>query len=801
VLERLRQRLQLLLVDEFQDTDPVQSEIVRRLSLEGDPADCPSLFVVGDPKQSIYGWRDADLGAYEAFQEVLESRGGQRFHLAINFRSTQEVLDEVERVVAPVMHMKPGVQPPFQSLEAAHMPKGAKPFRSGNWWEVEYWVSWRPDPSGSGLSQGNNAETQRIEAKALAEDIFQLHSQAGVAWNDIGILFRKTMAQPVFLEELRRRGVPFAVTRDRNYYQRREVIEVAAWLRTIINPADHLALLTVLRSVTIGVPDAALIPLWSQAFPKLVTELEAPDTQHLGEIEQVVNKAAASLPEGIPGIERIAGWERPLIAAMAGLARLRLSYREDPADIFVGNVRRELLIEAFEAARFQGRFRLANLNRFFRQLEAALESEDSDVHAILRALRLGVLEAREAEEAMPRDAVEDAVQVMTIHTAKGLEFRHIYLVQMHSGTRSGGNDLLEAREISPGDWEYQLFKAPTLSFQRAAAKIHNIEVAEAVRTLYVALTRACERLVLIGRWPETPAPVPAEGAGNYIDLVQNRSGLPLSIATLANDPANQLLGFHDQDKIRWRFLGNAQLIGASRKKESPATWILSAEALREHGAQRKQRAQEAQARMGRRLVQPATAGVSERIEATGLVEGELQDRGEALSIGTALHRALETWDLEAPPAEELERQRELLPRYFPAQPSAETLEETGERLEGIAEGALLERLTKLREQIVGREVPVVLASSGAESDPVGAITGAIDLLYRDPESGQLVIADFKSDRIGPGPALEHRANAYAVQEQRYAKAVRIALELNHTPRTELWWLWLDLVTDAEGAAL
>ena len=427
-------------------------------------------------------------------------------------------------------------------------------------------------------------------------------------------------------------------------------------------------------------------PNWSLSW-------ECPTKTVLEEIEQSVAKTAASLPNGIPGIKRIAGWEKPLVAAMAALARLRLSYHQDPADVFVGNVRRELLIEAFEAARFQGRFRLANLNRFFRQLEAALDSEDSDVHAILRALRLGVLEAREAEEAMPRDAVEDAVQVMTIHTAKGLEFKHIYLVQMHSGTRSGGNDLLEAREINPGDWEYQIFKAPTLSYQRAAAKIQSIEVAEAVRTLYVALTRACERLVLIGRWPESPTPIPAEEAADYVDLVQNRGGLPASIGTLANDAATQLLGFHDQDEIRWRFLGNAQLLGASRKTELPASWVLDADTLRRHAGRRERNGREAQKRMGRRLTQPATAGVSQRLKPGGSSSGQLEggqseesqvdgeDRADALALGTALHKALETWDLERPPEEELERQRERLPLYFSRQASGSALKE-GRRASG-----------------------------------------------------------------------------------------------------------------------
>ncbi|MDX1644732.1 MAG: UvrD-helicase domain-containing protein, partial [Thermoanaerobaculia bacterium] len=91
VLTRERQRIRLLLVDEFQDTDSVQSRIVRLLGLEGGSAARPSLFVVGDPKQSIYAWRDADLKAYEAFEEALLAAGGERHVLSRNFRSVPAV--------------------------------------------------------------------------------------------------------------------------------------------------------------------------------------------------------------------------------------------------------------------------------------------------------------------------------------------------------------------------------------------------------------------------------------------------------------------------------------------------------------------------------------------------------------------------------------------------------------------------------------------------------------------------------------------------------------------------------------
>jgi len=777
VVQRLRQRLKLLLVDEFQDTDPVQSEIIRTLALEGDPADCPSLFVVGDPKQSIYGWRDADLAAYDAFEELIRSRGGEKYTLSVNFRSAQEILDEVERAVSPVMRPEAGLQPPFRALQAAPGDKKPAPFRTDHWREIEYWVSWRPDPSTDDLGPGT-------------------------------VLFRKTRAQPRFLEEFRRLGIPFAVNRDRNYYQRREVIDAAAWVRAIINPADHLALLTLLRSITVGVPDAALIPLWTRSFPQLVTELRGPDAAQLEALRDLVTEAAAAVPGDIPGLEAIAGWEQSLVVALSSLARLRHSYRHHPPDRFVGKLRRELLVEASEAARFQGKFRLANLQRFFRQLESALEGDAADVHSILRALRLGVRQAREAEEAVPRDAVEEAVQVMTIHTAKGLEFAHVYLVQMHSGTGGGGGEPLDAREITPEDWEYQLFGASTLFFDRAEEKSRRIGAAEAVRTLYVALTRASERLVLVGSWPVEPVPVEPADAKSYIQLLQNRTGLPDSLTSLANDTGVRAReGYFDHDGIRWRFLGSGRALGARRRPRPRAAWLPDRERLMRNQYRYQLRRAAAEERMNRRLQAAVTAGVSDSDKSTASgfrddtnePSGPLDlERSAAMAIGTALHHCLENWNFAHPMADEIDRQLDRLPGYFQHPPAADALQAATDQLRRLADGDLLPRLQSLEGHFIGREVPVILTPEPIDTAtdraaPVGCFAGSIDLLYRDPSDGELIVADFKTDRLTTAEEIRQRAADYALQQQRYARAVQEAFDLDRPPRTELWFLWSDQI--------
>ena len=127
-----RRGMDQLLVDEFQDTDDVQCRIVRRLALDGPEDQRPGLFVVGDPKQSIYAWRSADLAAYDGFVDDVKAAGGEKHPLTSNFRSVRPILEEVELLVKPVMHEEHGFQPAFEGLDAtddriavARIPTGA----------------------------------------------------------------------------------------------------------------------------------------------------------------------------------------------------------------------------------------------------------------------------------------------------------------------------------------------------------------------------------------------------------------------------------------------------------------------------------------------------------------------------------------------------------------------------------------------------------------------------------------------------------------------------------------------------
>ncbi len=849
VAGRVRRRIDQLLVDELQDTDRLQCDVVAALGLSGPAGERPGLFLVGDPKQSIYGWRNADLTAYEALWRRVEAAGGLRLTLAENFRSVPAILEEVARTVAPVMVERPGLQPRFEPLvpcaRLAAEPGFAREPRA----PVEHWVSWLGEGGTEpALAETRSGDATRLEAEAIARDLARLHRDEGLAWGEAAILLRAFSDLDDYLDALRRHGVPFAVTGDRQYYRRREVIDAAALVRAVLDPGDHLALLTLIRSPAVGVPDAALIPLWAEGLPSLMSELAAPEPEALEALRGVVERAARRLPrpDEVPGLERVAGWDRVLLAAIEALARLRRDFATEPADRFVGRLRRLVPLEAVAAARYLGPYRLANLERFFRRLGEAMESSAGDVTAILRALRRGVAEGLAEEEGQLQGAAEDAVQVMTIHKAKGLDFGHVYLPQLHKMSPPETLPAVAVRESGAGAddpgaerrVEYCLFGAPTPGWAAVADEGRRVAAAERVRTLYVAMTRARERLVLSGAWPEGPVPRPPEAARSYVDLLGERFRSVASVRELWDRAAHPTgrggaPGRVEAHATRWVFpalLGDRDEAGEAppARTEPGAGGGAGPEAV----AAASERLQERRSRAVERRRRPLGGAVSKEAhrrleelaerrfeEAPGAesppdraVAGTAApERPAARAAGSAVHRLLEELDLGAgvgAAAEQIEAARERLAErvrpYLPAGADpAEAVAAAREVLDRLARGPLLERLAALGDRVVARELPVLLAAPaageaggggaderpGVAQRPVSFVSGAVDLLYRDRLSGELVVADFKTDRAAGDDDLRRLAAVYAPQVTLYARAVGEALGLPAPPRAELWFLW------------
>jgi len=791
VAAQVRAGIDQILVDEFQDTDAGQCEILRRL-LHGEG---PTVFVVGDPKQSIYGWRNADLAAYRAFTEELVPEPSERGLLCVNHRSVQPVLDEVERCIAPLFGTGSRWQAPFQPLHASEERRQDPGFRAGDAAPVEHWVSWQW--ADGAPVRTTAAQATRLEADAVAADIAGHLARGDARPGDFGILLRNLGDLEVVLSALRNAGVPYMVERDQGYYQRREIIDAAALVRWLLDPNDTVALVAVLKGPLVGVPDAALVPLWEAGLPATAAAIGAS-----GDAATAAAWAAlrgVAVPEGIPGIDRIEGWRENACAFFASVGALRTSWETEAPDRFVEQLRRTLLVEAAEASRVLGQFRLANLDRFFRDLAARLEADDA--RAVLAALRTSTGAAREEEEGRPRDVDDRAVHVLSIHKAKGLAFEQVYLMQMHRG--HGGSDRFRTSlERRGARSALTLLGAPTLEVPLLALDRMASEQAERERVLYVAMTRARRRLVLVGN-PDTrsqQAPV---------RLLDSRIDRPPDLDAVARDlgDADGTPSWVDLGGARWRFPGRRP-VDAIRPPPGAAAEARAhrleraAEGARVIAA----RQERASARMSRPFAARASdvhAGWADREQAdaserdaarevagadTGAADGA-RARARAMLAGTAVHAALEVHSSRGDEGDE----RALAALAAVADGAEPGDHEAVHRIalaswQRFRTGPLYPRWSALADRIVARELPVALASPAAQvGGPVAYRTGAIDLVYRDLD-GRWVVVDYKTDAVEGEAEIAERARQYATQGAAYTDALARALGLEACPRFELWFL-------------
>lgn len=771
VAARERSRLDQVLVDEFQDTDQVQCGVVVHLCLEGGPGERPGLFVVGDPKQSIYAWRSADLAAYEGFVARVLEAGGEAHPLCVNFRSVPPILAEVERALEPVMRYQREVQPAFQRLLPSEARQRDTGFRRGRWAPVEYW-----DRPASGEEKGSV-----LAARAVAADVAALHRE-GVAWERVGILLRTTSELETYLQALREVGVPYVVARDRSYYRRREVIEAAALLRVLADPADQVAVLTWLRSPLVGVPDAALLPLWRVGLPRLLTDLRGPDDPALAGVDVMVRQAAAAVPAGVPGIERVRGWEMLLVHGVRRVAELRHWLEREPFPAWLERVRQATWLEAGEAARYLGRFRLANLDTLLQRLERWVEEAGGDRRAVLTALRRAMAEETGLEGGRAAREAVAGVQVMTIHGAKGLDFDHVFLVEIHRRSRVGGEDNLVVRVGSR--LFLKLLGIPWPSWQEGARLRQAMGRAELLRTLYVAMTRARERLVLVGDWG-----VQRGGReDSHLGILRHRR------PDLSWESAQEEDGWRwlDAAGVRW-VIPPALAAARERGGCAPAAPAFDVARAAAQASRLRGLAADAQRRAARPRGGAVTAEAHRHEEEWRRSAGVPQvPAAVAAAAGTAVHAVLERLDLAAPVAPQLRKWAEDVEALLPS----DRVEELGavaaararEILLTLADSSLSRHLDEVGPAVLGREVALLLPGEESGDGPLEYLAGAIDLLYREPTSGELVVADFKTDAVMGEEELQHAAAGYRRQGELYCRAVQQALELPALPHFELWFL-------------
>jgi ATP-dependent exoDNAse (exonuclease V) beta subunit len=826
--------LDLLLVDEFQDTDAVQCCLIERLAFGA--GERPALFVVGDPQQSIYGWRSADLAAYEDFLEHLRAAGGRIERLTVNLRSRPAVLAEVARVGERVLRAEPGVQAEFQALSAARAPAAptlestlepsAEPRAHA---PVEYLLVEAP----------TRAAAQVIEARAIATDRARLLRAGSGQLGRCALLLRATTRIDVYLHALREAGVPFRVEGDRSYWRRREVIDAVNLVCAALDRSDQIALVGFLRSPHVGVPDAAWPALWAEHLPEAVAQLEGGAEQDWSVLDALIERAARATQASTDApLQAIAGWEHVLRHALRVLAELRHDFDLLDAARFAARTSSLLLTSAGESARMHGAHRQANLAQFERKLLEALLEGGRSALSVLRALRLRVGEGEAEHEGSPVDPGADALRIMSIHRAKGLEFDEVHLADLEHGARQRGA-LPSAFAIGPpaaDGAELELCGLPSLGWHAILARRARTSEAEAARTLYVGMTRARERLVLSGI--RTPRAQRSARSSAHADLLARRD------SSEAFPPARAGARAHlDEHGVAWRVVdaqspaAHARPDAASQPRE-PAVELEHARAQAHLLRARRAQAALRQARPLSATVSEVAAGARAQVAAAdGALASERESRVDfefereprfdaeldahaeprlayaktaaaalrrterpkaqvqlARALGSAVHRALELWDHGREPALERARLAVLarpVPSALPAELAPEFERAWSTWMETLERSELLARLRAAPQRVLARELPFALAGSPErENEPLGACIGSIDLLWED-EQGELVVVDYKTERAPDAAARRASLERHAPQLELYLRAVAAGLGPERPLRAELWFLAED----------
>jgi len=746
------ERFTRIMVDELQDTNRVQLELIESIARD-------NLFTVGDAQQSIYRFRHADVGLFQERGARL-ARDGRRATLATNFRSRPEVLaalnaaftDELgERfrrltagrgsgAVAPALAAGPRV-------ELLLVDKGAD-------WELEGLASpWR-----------------LAEAEALAARIAEL-VRDGTRPGEIVVLMRATTDMRAYERALERHGLPTYVIGGRGYWSHPQVLDLVAYLRVLANPCDEEALHTVLASPLVSASTDALVILAGTARER-------------GSDPWSVLRESAGAIDGLSSADRdalsvAAGWmpgervraQRGGIDALIDRAVVRTGY--------------DLAMLAMPG----GPRRLANVRKLMRLGREHEAEHGPDLRGFARiaaeraAGRAG--SSREAEAPIEGDGL-NAVRMMTIHRAKGLEFEVVCVADLGRSMRpafelvrvsaDGRLGLRLSRCGTPG-------RVSALDFDELGREEREAEEAEERRLFYVAMTRARERLLLSGAtrfegWTTgsgskgggsvawiAPAFIPGLGAriaegsgdvtvGDAVVRLTLAEKPPAPFAVPVPQPGPEPAAALRPEPLPAAAAGPLPTL----PDRSPPVSRLSYSALG------------AYARCGYRFYVERVLGLpSDGEPAVPAERGESPRDADvaaarsAADRGVLVHALLEriSFRRPVPPDGGAIRDAARLAGLDPA-PTARETEELIEMVTAFAGSELCSRLGRL--SAVRREERFAFPL-----DRGVLVTGAVDVLARG-RAGEMLVIDYKSDRlVGADPhTVAHRV--YATQRLVYALA-------------------------------
>ncbi|HSA86011.1 MAG TPA: UvrD-helicase domain-containing protein [Nitrospira sp.] len=728
VRERIKRDYQAVLVDEFQDTDPVQYEIILAVSeRQGSQAndwhkmalEPGKLFIVGDPKQSIYAFRRADIEAFDRVVDKIATDGGVIRTLTTNFRSDAAILEPVNDVFDRLFERQPLVQPANVRLEVRPQPRPAS-IGPG----VRLIVT---APKGEDETF-DAAEATRAESEVLARWLTdEVLGHPSMKPGHVALLFRKLTQADAYLDALRRHDIPYVIEGEKHFYRRQEVIDLVNMLRVLDHPHDEIALAGLLRSPLGGLTDRELFELKQAGLFNYL---------HAARLEGWPHARAAVVRRLF---EHLA-WLHRAVAMLPLVEAIELMFDRLP-------------VLELAAASLHGEQAVANLMKL-KQTAASLADRPHMTLGGFVEIMMDRLEEQpdESESPLAEESLE-AVHVLTIHKAKGLEFPIVVLPGLHHGSGREWGVPQVSYDWSSGIYGISLDRHRSLGSLLVQHKVRLREEAERRRVLYVGMTRAKELLLLSGGGR-------SRSVGETVfDLLQDIGTGEIGIDSTealkigGSEMPHRVIRAPERKSPRRR-LEKATNAGLIDHRKTAEQWAIRT-------------ARWTEIRETQHHLTPTALGkrAGALIGVTTPVRSDAEIKRLA---GVVAHRLLERWDFSQDPSGLLAQVVSTVQATLGAGDQSHAgaiAESVKELLMTFSRSDVYARLRA--SDILGREIPFIIPWSDRQ-----VMEGVIDLLYR--LNGELWIADYKTDAIS-ADQVAVRAEQYRPQGEVYKAAVKQSL--------------------------
>ncbi len=713
-----------ILVDEFQDTNHLQDRLLECVRRES------NVFVVGDFRQSIYGFRGTDVQIFLDKEETFRSApNGAHVALAENYRSRPPLIDFVNRFFETLWRED---ALPFEKLQAFREEERDGP-------RVERLALQEKEKEGLD-------EIRIREARSLARRVRSLAEKEGYRYGQIALLFEAMTSVHFYEQEFRRLDIPYYVVSNRGFYHQPEVRDILSFLTALENPKRDVPLAATLRSPLFQISDETLF--WISRRAKKERQ-GRPLAEGLLEFESILE---------IPPLEqeKLRFFKDTFDRFLSQKEKLRISrliellYRVTGFDLYVLKLR-------------AGERRYANLRKLVELAREWESKEPLHLGDFVRAVK--GLETRDIRESQAQVEAEEGnvVRFLSIHMAKGLEFGVVVLPDLGRGDRTGALDFSLSEEEGLG-------LRGTLTDRRNKTRADRARSEESKRLLYVAMTRAREKLILSGPKKTLKPDTSFHEMPTWAHWVERVLGEgEWDVSEIPEAPADPL-PFEKRKSLAERkpIRKHLEALEPVRLKEEPA----GIESLFENLSLPEKA-------YFRRIDLPVSAfllfakdpeaffrryeiGVPDEIGTVSLLEvkeEEVRSEEELTSaeFGTRVHQILEQAILRRA----LVREAEVLVLRFTQDLNQNEREAVRDLVIRFLRSPEAREI--LQAKVFHPELPFVLRL------PHGLIQGTLDLIY-ERRRGEWVILDYKTSEVTP-ETYKTRAEDYRLQLECYALAV------------------------------